>query len=1503
MAGNYLKSLQLAKQLEERAKEATKNRELAEKEHESLQQFLKQCKENDVELSEVQKLLGDFNASMASKDYQTAFAHVKKASEAAKNAYIRRIGDVADSVDALLNMAQVPPAESKGALEMLEKSKQLVVRDDLEGAMKQAKSAYDAAERAVHEHFSEMLSQAQEIIIQAKEMGDDVTIYEDLLSRAKSALDNQEYEDSFSQIKEALDGAGENVKTQISTAISRAEEIMVAGEELGADIGRIKSHIEKAKNSINSLKFKESLAYAKRAESEGENIIASKFQDLTRDAREGIKKVRAAGQDASVSQNLLDEAQNAMKDKRYIEALRALTLAKDKVQETEFQSVLNVISKARDRFVLAKKVDVDMTKAILLLNTSRDNLKLGKFEDALSYAEQSQKEIDSALEVFYKARDQLVELAKAIKFAGDLGADVSATKVTLTEAKKSFENREYAKTAELAGEGLGLSKKVAYDKTTERLDRAAKAVKLGKKMAADITEADGVLQRALASMAKEDLLETAELAKSSLGAANAAMSRIMSDRLQNMDQFVKGYSGEVDLAEVRQLLERARVQVAAMELEDAHNIITEVTQRIEQSGQEECDRLLAIADERIDALKAMGGDVSDLEILIGRSREALSQKVFDAASARAREVIQNAEELMASLVQAEFSAVKDTIEEAKAIGLDIEEAKTRLMEARAKADSKEMPEAHRMILETKISLQEKISRHDGIKEKIRKAEELLAEAGKTKADVGSMTQKLDGAKNAFSSGDFVDSERMIDNLLVETEKNLAMYLSAKFILAVKESVDLAQIYGIGTDSSQELLARAKDLMKKKKYDEALALAKQSDAEIRRTLMSSVSDMIKELQRLLTDAKNVGVDTLGPEKLTEKALDLSKNGDYAEALKCISAARDDIDHVKSLSSQAAIEIRVARNNLKDAETLDMDVGRGREFLEQAVEALTRHQYAIALELARKSSEASSEVTKSRIWDTLNKFKDRIEKASSEGAPIGMAERCVGEGVQAFKDGKYQDALKLAMKCEAEMERAELQRDISMRAVEMARRKLEEATAEGMKNPMLTSLVNKASRLLEEGKYVDAMTAAIESGDELHLMRENVDSARIELSSVREQVERLKKVKIETSECDEILDMAQDYLASHDFDKCRDALRRCSAKAATLFESSIRETMDRNQQLIAKARSIGVNTKACEDLLEVAKTSFSEKLWDFAFQQAQACTQTCMELIGKKMSNLIGEVRERAQVMSRLGASVKPVEDMLEEATQTNESGNSNAAFQIVMNAEQKLMAIENTHKKYVDISIAAESAIESLKRFGISTKESERLLALADIEKEHDYDSAIEFVAEALDTAKSLMESYSPDISGSVSTVGLQDSVEGIVTIDLKNRGRALAKEVSLELKGDFEADKVPEIAELRAGSEESIKVKITPKRPGSLPVRVKVRSKRHFDGRPQTFDFEDAVTVYPAGPPFTQGRASDMTKCVSCQGRIKPGFDIVICRCGNELHLTCAKRVTACPICGQRYSF
>lgn len=1502
MAGSYLKSLQLAKQLEERAKEASRNKELAEKEFEELEQFLKTCRDVDANLSEVDKPRKDYDAAMATKDYQTAIGHIRKAREAAKNSYLQKVGEVGDSVEALLALLQGSGGETKNAQDLIEKSKERVVNEDLEGAMKYAKSAYNSAERALHELFSQLFSQAQETIMQAKEIGDDVTIFEDQLSRAKAALENQEYDTCMTQIKEALEGASEDLKTKINSTISRAEELVSAGEELGADMSRVKSHAERAESALSSLKYKESLSYAKRAEAEGENSISSRFQELARETRESIRKMKSAKEEVTVPQQLLDQAVNALKEKKYIEALHALNTAHERVHQAEFNTVLQVISDARDKFVLAKKIGVDMTKAILLLNTARDNLKLGKFEDAMSYAEQSKKEVDAALDKFYMARDQIVELAKAVKFVADLGADAKIVKNMLTEARKSFEARDYDKTDELTKQGLGEVKKIAYDTAMGAIDASDRAVRLGKQIGADMTEARGILQKALDALSKEDMTESVKLAGSSKAASNQAMTRLMSDRLQSIDQFVKGYSGE-GLDEVAEIMTQARQRVAAFEFERANGLLQQVTKKIENIGQAECDRLISSAKTKIGVVRSMSGDVADLEILLTRADETLERKVYEDATSRAREIIQQADETMTRLVQAELSSVKDYLEEAKTIGIDVDEAKIQLKEARARTESQDYGAAFTIIRDTKTGLQTKIARYDSVKGKIRRTEELISEAGKTRADVSALVRRLDEARNAFTSGDIENAEELVESTMAETEKSLSMYLAAKFILSSKESIDLAQTHGIDTDQPLTLLTRAKEFMKQKNYDEALATAKMCDAGVKGIISSAISDMTHDLQRLLTDAKNVGVDTAGPEKLAEKAMDLAKKGDFVEALRCISSAKDDINHIKNLSSQAALEIRVARNNLKDAETLDMDVGKAREYLEQAVDALTRHQYAIALELARKSSDASSEITKSRIWGTLEKFKERLDKAESEGLQVGMAGSCVADGLLAFREGRYQDALKLAMKCEMEMERAELQRDISARAVELAGKKLADADAEGIKSTRLTDFVAKAEAFLKEGKYVDAMTAAIESGDELHAIKENLDGCRIELSATKERIQRLKKVNIDTSECDETLEMAQEYLTAHEFAKSRDALKRASSKAASLFESSIKNIVDQNRLMINKAKSIGVNAKACEDMLEVANTSFQEKLWDFAYQQALACKETCISLMSKKITNLVDDLNDKMEDMRRFGASVRVVEDMVDQAKEAAEAGDTAVAFQMLMDAEQRLLGVEDSHKKYLDISIAAESAMETLGRYGLSKREPERLIAMAEIEREKDYDSAFELVAEALDTAKDLMEAYSPEITGSLSATGLQDGVEGELTIVLKNAGRALAKDITMGVSGDFQVSEAPTVAGLKPNSEAPATLKLVPRQSGSVPIKITISSRRQFDGKVQTFDIEDTVNVFAAGPPFKLGRATDMTRCISCQGRIKPGFDIVSCRCGGQLHLSCAKRTGGCPICGQKYSF
>ena len=194
-----------------------------------------------------------------------------------------------------------------------------------------------------------------------------------------------------------------------------------------------------------------------------------------------------------------------------------------------------------------------------------------------------------------------------------------------------------------------------------------------------------------------------------------------------------------------------------------------------------------------------------------------------------------------------------------------------------------------------------------------------------------------------------------------------------------------------------------------------------------------------------------------------------------------------------------------------------------------------------------------------------------------------------------------------------------------------------------------------------------------------------------------------------------------MAGQDFHNSRETLKRASDMAEDLFESSVKDVMEQNRLMISKANSMGINTKPCDNLMEVANTSFKEKLWDFAYQQAMACKKSCLELMGRKMSRLIDEIDRKVDDLKRYGASAGAVEELLENAKQAEAAGEVSDAFQILMQADSKMSTIEDAHKKYLDISIAAESAMEGLARFGLSRREPERLIAMSEIEKDKDYD--------------------------------------------------------------------------------------------------------------------------------------------------------------------------------------
>jgi len=65
------------------------------------------------------------------------------------------------------------------------------------------------------------------------------------------------------------------------------------------------------------------------------------------------------------------------------------------------------------------------------------------------------------------------------------------------------------------------------------------------------------------------------------------------------------------------------------------------------------------------------------------------------------------------------------------------------------------------------------------------------------------------------------------------------------------------------------------------------------------------------------------------------------------------------------------------------------------------------------------------------------------------------------------------------------------------------------------------------------------------------------------------------------------------------------------------------------------------------------------------------------------------------LKKHGASVSSVEKFLDDARKAGSRGDVAGAFQMLMEADQKISVVEDAHRKYVDATIAAESASRTL----------------------------------------------------------------------------------------------------------------------------------------------------------------------------------------------------------------
>jgi hypothetical protein len=218
-------------------------------------------------------------------------------------------------------------------------------------------------------------------------------------------------------------------------------------------------------------------------------------------------------------------------------------------------------------------------------------------------------------------------------------------------------------------------------------------------------------------------------------------------------------------------------------------------------------------------------------------------------------------------------------------------------------------------------------------------------------------------------------------------------------------------------------------------------------------------------------------------------------------------------------------------------------------------------------------------------------------------------------------------------------------------------------------------------------------------------------------------------------------------------------------------------------------------------------------------------------------------------------------------------------------------------------------ISNSKKFGINVKEAQVLFESARTQKDIDYQLALASLKKSIDTVKTAVSEFRPKLVAKINLDRVEKGKWIETEILLTNQGKALAKDIHVNILGDVSIEGNTKIEAIRGGGGEvKLIVKMKLETPGEVPILIKMTSTRIMDG--MTFEDESNYHVFVLEPKLEAPKAAVAkstfellksptdTKCSICMGKVKTGIEIIKCSCGKDYHAMCGRRFGKCAGCG-----
>ncbi len=1393
----------------------------------------------------------------------------------------RMIGNVLPLVDQANEMG----ADISEAMEFLQVAQSSLEEKNFGSVSENVKNVRNAIRRAKkRKRANDILERMRDQVSKSEKSHIDVTEAKEFLQKAEEALTNERYAEvqKLSQrLKKAISDAKlrKKMEDKLASVHMDMEELKVMG--VGTSAGE--DLLEKTRRAMEEGKY-----------SKMQNLILRNRRWIVRERkkRETELLVTAVG-------TLIEKAGKGGED--LLGAKELLKNFKKAILSDKVEDLQEMIQKDMDALESAERKSRTERRILRLKNLVRDISEYGEdtseleeimgemeraFESGdIGKAEGMMEEVErfgSIVRLAEKrAKNLLLKAKSSMMHARTQGFDIGDVEEMLLAAEnllgeESFlESMEKAKTAhQMAEKRIPEEAMARRREIEERLSKARLLLDEARKASIDVSEADAYLSDAEKAI-KEGRLQEAEKAvisvedlgkeiMVSLREASKEFINTLKSSLHKLKEIgASAPQVEEMLLTAETYFDDGQYQASIEYTRMARKVLEESEKKVESKAKENVGAIM----KGIEQVRSTGGRVDEAEMLLEEASAAIGTRDytrFEALTEKARGSLREAEKIFLSeRARREMEEIHTLIGEAKNSGFgEVVEAEIVYKKAEDAYEAEDYGIVTMLTDTAKEMLGESRSKKliQQFVEKSKLVSQLIDKSDEVGVDADELQEMLRNAQESFAEHNYESALRLIEQSESIARSRVEKFLRDKYpkilvnlpVGAVQSNVwnkYTLEVANEGNLTAEDVnvtlkgdfevkgLKNIPNLLPKEKKKMEVGLKPRQDGELPVDVKVSFKRPFDETNFESREDASLNISRLGT-YLVDDVFLVHKDGRliFHETREYKEDVDEDI-----FSGMLTVMQDFVRDSFRSRSNTGlsrMDFGDNKIVIERG--------YYIYLATVLTGDEPTllplymAEVVK----EIEEKYADVLDDWSGLLSELEGVEEIVKKIIFVSDD--------------EEANIGELEASVITSTLQM----LKEAQMAGADVSQAQDLLHKAKRLLEEEDYASAwkfVEEAAESASKSKAkIRGQLENALIQAqNSIKEAIE--EGLEIEKAEL--MLDDAEKAAEEFDAKEVNSIVKKINGMVGDArskkLELEIVAELEKAKELMIKLREQGFDTEQAGELVQKVRDARLVDDFESAERYLKLFRETIVDteesLTSEVLKTKLNEFDQMTQRAKALGMDVSEVEKRLSRVEEALEKGDDEAAEESIgeigrLLGEARDLLSASEIDGYLEL---VRDMVEKAKTIGIEVTDAERILGDAgqlapeDVEK-------LRFIIERAESSATqkigdFVKGKAPDIKLSLPKKGLQSDVWNKYTFEVANEGNIAARNLNIDLSGEFEVKGLEGIPHIDAKEKKEVEIGLKPAREGDLPIDVKLSYQRYFDEKEYYLDDLKNISVESQG--------------------------------------------------------